>query len=339
MQNPEKFCRDNKEAVEKTQRKKKNEDPEKFRQDNINALEKSKKTKKQNIDETERLRKFNRAVLFGPIFICSCCKRKLYENGVTKITDEFKAAVNKKKQDFYRNCIPSFEPVNIILNGNAEKSGFYICHTCRLTMKNGKIPSMSISNGLHLTNIEEGCHLTELENNLIAQNINFQYIFCLQKSRWAATKKQMISVPVTVDKVLDTIQRLPRLPRDAALVPIKLKRKKIYERWHKKEFVNPEKIFKTLHHLKKSGHPYYQFYDDFQTYKNRCKAQDENGHSFMFENDENSSEDDEHEVNDDENSENEVNDDENSKSETNGENIQMKDPIRKHQFDHNKIHA
>ena len=87
-------------------------------------------------------------------------------------------------------------------------------------MKSGKIPSMSITNGLHLTDILKEGNLTELENNLIAQNINFQYIFCLKKSRWAATKKQMISVPVAVEKVLNTIENLPRLPKNAGLVPV-----------------------------------------------------------------------------------------------------------------------
>ena len=110
--------------------------------------------------------------------------------------------------------------MKIIFNGSTEKTGYYICHTCKTTMKTGKMPSMSIKNGLYLTKIMEGCLLTELENNLIAQNINFQYIYCLKKSRWAATKKQMISVPVSAEKVLNTIEKLPRLPKVAGLLPV-----------------------------------------------------------------------------------------------------------------------
>ena len=56
-------------------------------------------------------------------------------------------------------------------------------------MMKGKLPSMAVKNGLQLKPVQE--HLTELENNLIALNINFQYIFLLEKSRWAATKKQL----------------------------------------------------------------------------------------------------------------------------------------------------
>ena len=151
-----------------------------------------------------------------------------------KVTEKFKDSVNTKKQGFYRTCIPIEENIQIVVNGNPEKTGIYICHTCASTMKLGKLPSMSVQNGLQLTNIEEGCHLTELENNLIAQNINFQYIFSLKKSRWAATKKQMISVPVTPEAVLNTVQRLPRLPKEAGLLEVNLKRKMIYDRSHKK---------------------------------------------------------------------------------------------------------
>ena len=149
-------------------------------------------------------------------------------------------------------------------------------------MMRGKIPAMATMNGLQLAPIDENLKLTELENNLIAQNINFQYIFCLKKSRWAATKKQMISVPVAVDTVINTIEQLPRLPRQAGLIPVNLKRKKMYKNSHKTEYIDPDKIFRVLKHLKKCGNPYYKFYDDFQSYKARCKEQDNQGHQLIF---------------------------------------------------------
>ena len=244
--------------------------------------QKYRKIKDQNVNELERRRRFHGAVLFGPIFICSCCHRKMYENGVTKLTCESEINFDKTKTGFYRSCIPKDILVKINLNGTIEKTGYYICHTCKSSMKIGKIPSMSVNNGLRIVNIEQNCHLTELENNLIAQNINFQYIFCLQKSRWGATKKQMISVPVTQETVLNTVQQLPRIPREAGLVEVKLKRKKIYEGCHKKEYVDPLKIFKVLEILRKSGHPYYQFYGDLNEYEKRCKEQDFDGHKLLF---------------------------------------------------------
>ena len=101
-------------------------------------------------------------------------------------------------------------------------------------------PQMGKSS-LYGSYIEEGCDLTELENNLIAQNINFQYIFSLKKSRWAATKKQMISVPVTQESVINTVKQLPRMPRDGGLIGVNLKRKMAYSNNHKKEYVAQRK--------------------------------------------------------------------------------------------------
>ena len=134
-------------------------------------------------------------------------------------------------------------------------------------MKSGKLPSMSVKNGLQLRVVDES--LTELENNLIALNINFQYIFLMQKSRWAATKKQMISVPVEPETVKNTLLQLPRPPKDAGLIEVGLKRKQEYDRCHRKEYIDPEKIYRALQNLKKCGHPYYQFYDDLEKYEKK----------------------------------------------------------------------
>jgi len=71
--------------------------------------------------------------------------------------------------------------VDIKLNGKTDKSGAYICHTCRTAMLNGKLPAIARVNGLDLAPYTKEFHLTELENNLIALIINFQYIFCLKK--------------------------------------------------------------------------------------------------------------------------------------------------------------
>ena len=79
----------------------------------------------------------------------------------------------------------------------------------------------------------------------------FQYIFFLRKSRLAATKKQMISVPVPYQSVLSTINQIPRLPKEAGLIPVTLKRKKEYKSNHKKELIDPAKIFKVLDILKR----------------------------------------------------------------------------------------
>ena len=186
----------------------------------------------------------------------------------------------------------------------------------------GKIPAMAVVNGLQLASIRDDCYLTELENNLIALNLNFQYIFCLKKSRWAATKKQMVTIPIHPEDVLNTTKNLPRLPADSGLIPVGLKRKLSYKHCHRKEYIDTNKIFKALHFIKQSGHPYYQFYESFLSYKNRCKNNDPEGHDFIFGEESANNED------EDEESEELIDDDE--------DDYRKNDTIRKYQFDHNK---
>jgi hypothetical protein len=145
-------------------------------------------------------------------------------------------------------------------------------------MKRGKSPCLSVKNGLSLTKLAD-MKLSEIENNLIAQNILFQKIFLLPKSRMSAVKDRLVNVPVAAADVINTVQSIPRTPREAGLIQVKLKRRLKYKNYHKQEYIDPQKIFEMLGHLKKSGHPYYQFYDDYNTYQNRCNMEQVSGDS------------------------------------------------------------
>ena len=130
------------------------------------------------------------------------------------------------------------------------------------TMKKGKMPAMSVKNGLLLVKLDPGTNLSEIENNLIAQNIVFQKIFLLPKSRMSAVKDRLVNVPVGPNDIINTIQNIPRTPKEAGLIQVKLKRKLEFKNFHKHEYIDPKKIFKTLEVLKQRGHPYCQFYVD-----------------------------------------------------------------------------
>ena len=133
---------------------------------------------------------------------------------------------------------------------------------------------MSVGNGLTLTKISNpDMKLSEIENSLIAQNIIFQKIFLLPKSRMSAVKDRLVNVPVRPNDIINTIQSIPRTPREAGLIQVKLKRKLKYKNYHKQEYIDPQKIFKVLEYLRKSGHPYYQFYDDYNVFKKRCREE------------------------------------------------------------------
>jgi hypothetical protein len=146
----------------------------------------------------------------------------------------------------------------------------------------------------------------------------------LPKSRWAATKKQIISVPVPPENVLDTVQQLPRTPKEGYVVPVQLKQKMEYDGNHRKEYIDPDKIFRHLTYFQICGNPYYEIFDDFNSYQERCRKEDNQGHQFVFGNSSREEEEDN-------------NKELNSEEEEQVEDIGLsKDTIRRHQFDHNR---
>ena len=53
-----------------------------------------------------------------------------------------------------------------------------------------------------------------------------------------------------------------------------MKRKKEYKNTHKHQLIDPEKLFKMLTKLKENGNKYYQFFEDYNTYHERCRQTD-----------------------------------------------------------------
>ena len=154
-------------------------------------------------------------------------------------------------------------------------------------MKNKKIPPMSAMNGLQLQETDEminqqGLKLTELEGALIAKTIIFQKIYQLPKSRWTALKDRLINIPINDDDIVNTLEQLPRTPRDAGLIGVALKRKKEYKNSHKQQLIDPQKLFRMLNKLKAKGNKYYQFFDDYHEYETRCKETDPTGYNAVF---------------------------------------------------------
>ena len=71
--------------------RKKSEDPKAFKE---NARQRKLKSN-NNVSASKRLINFRRKTKYGPIFICSSCHQKLFENQVVEITDEIRDQINK----------------------------------------------------------------------------------------------------------------------------------------------------------------------------------------------------------------------------------------------------
>ena len=182
----------------------------------------------------DRLKEFKEATKYNVIFICTCCHQRMFESNVQLFTDALKEKINSQMPGLTKKCIE--EPlIQTTVNGNAQ---CYICKTCVRHLKLKKMPPMSTMNGLKLKETDneirdQELELTELEGALISKNIIFQKIYQLPKSRWTALKDRVINVPINEDSIINTLDQLPRTPKDAGLIGVALKRKKEYANSHK----------------------------------------------------------------------------------------------------------
>ena len=170
-----------------------------------------------------------------------------------------------------------------------SKEHKYICNTCIKYLRKNKMPPLCAANGLRLNESEstmksEDLMLTELEGALIARSIIFMKVFLLPKSRWTALKDRAINVPIPESSVLNTIDMLPRTPKEAGLIAVSLKRKKEFKNSHKSQLINTERLFRVLRKLKDNNHPYYQFFDDCNSYEQRCFQTDPDGYNLTHRN-------------------------------------------------------
>ena len=75
-----------------------------------------------NITRSERLKKFRKAVMFGPIFTCSCCHVKHFESNVSVLDEELRTKISTLYQECFDDCVQEF--IKIIING---KGNYYFC--------------------------------------------------------------------------------------------------------------------------------------------------------------------------------------------------------------------
>ena len=85
----EAYLRKNADEMKAQRHKQREEDEKNYLRKIADEKQAQRRKKEAQIDERQRRYNFFRAVIFGPIFICSCCHRRLYENGVTMITEQF----------------------------------------------------------------------------------------------------------------------------------------------------------------------------------------------------------------------------------------------------------
>ena len=172
--------------------------------------------------------------------------------------------------------------LNVDKDGTGNKE-YFMCKTCKLSFLRNKIPSRCILNECRTAYQPEPLrNMTEVEATLIAQNLQFQKIHRLPKSRWAQLKDKVINVPVPTGNIKNTLTSLPKNPSDSGLIGVNFKRKVSYKNIHKKQLVDVNRIFAALEFLVENN-PLYQESDIDRNFIERCKTQDPTGYEYFIE--------------------------------------------------------
>ncbi|KAK3083914.1 hypothetical protein FSP39_005261 [Pinctada imbricata] len=210
----------------------------------------SKRKREENSDcpfET-LIRQFRFEAKKGPIYVCACCHRLLFDYQVNHCEPETYCEKNAEAGLIAKGCISDkYKHVcTKACNDNCKEGTMWICKTCHKKLLNGKVPAESFANGLLLEDVPECLAiLNRLEKHLVAKHISFMKIMTLPQGGQNAVRGPVVCVPVN----MDAVTKLPRNQNTDLILRVKLKRKLCYKGYYEYQFVNTTHVHKALQYL------------------------------------------------------------------------------------------
>ena len=181
-------------------------------------------------DIKECIKQFHSSIAVGPLFVCTCCHQTWFRKGVCMLKN-----INLPTSS--RLYCTKFTSVN-----DEE----WICHTCVGAIRDGKVPKLSVANGMKWPDKPPELDLHELEERLISLRIPFMQIRELPRGGQYSLKGNVINVPVDIQP---TVSCLPRPMDENFTIAIQLKKKLSHKKVDFKENVRPLKVLTALHWL------------------------------------------------------------------------------------------
>ena len=223
-----------------------NETPEETKQcqqmDKTKKLQTSsaKKLKVETVDDA--MKNFKAECKKQPIYICTSCHRLLWRKDVQKFSIN---KYNKIKKEITQLVLHEKYRISSI------DGSIYICHTCHATLKLCRIPAQSKANRMALDEIpDELKDLNNLELHIICKRILFIKLVKLPRGKQKGIRGAAVNVPADLGPACNL---LPRLPPDAHIVSLKLKRKLEYKRAYLHDTIRPEKVITALNYLENNN--------------------------------------------------------------------------------------
>ncbi|XP_078621267.1 uncharacterized protein LOC144887742 [Branchiostoma floridae x Branchiostoma japonicum] len=213
--------------------------------------------KNQSLADVERdIEEFQRECKKGPEYVCTVCHRLLFCNQVVICDkDKYVEAVKHCLTGTYvHQCNVECSP-HACPTANSSRGQEWICHCCDThLLKKKTIPYEAQSNKMKLPEIPpELKSLNTLESQLIAKRIPFMKVAALPKGGQKGVLGPVVCVPADVS---ETHAILPRMPSEAQLIKVKLKRKLQYNAYHMYRQISPLKVDVALKYLVENNEHY-----------------------------------------------------------------------------------
>ena len=106
----------------------------------------------------------------------------------------------------------------------------------------------------------------------------------LPRSRWSIIKDKIINVPINDSAISQTVNSFPRLPSAASVIPVQLKRRKLYKGSHVEQYIRPAHLVSALNALQKLGNKHYQTIEIRENYEDFCKLNDSERYQYLISN-------------------------------------------------------
>ena len=197
--------------------------------------------KRESIPSNEELvSNFLKNVKDSADYVCCSCHRLM-----------FRITVVELHEDRYPKVKPSVLKSVLSYKITSARGKEWICRTCHMTLKRGKMPTQAKANNLILANQPpELKSLNALELRLICQRIPFMKMVGLPRGKQHGIHGPAVNVPAKLDTVCSLF---PRLPSETQLIPMKFKRKLEHSSHYMYDYVDIGRVLAALKYLKENN--------------------------------------------------------------------------------------
>ena len=208
------------------------------------AVREYEQAKKRRIGESfsDAVGKFEKAISCSCSYVCSCCHQLWFKQSIKPVSALYKS--DSLDTNLLKQSLTGYLSVDDIE---------WICNTCIGNIKSGKVPKLSVMNGMGFPNKPPELNLSNLEERLISLRIPFMQIRALNSGGQFSLKGSVVNVPANIEP---TIRALPRARNDYETIPVKPKRMKEFKHAVETENIKPAAVMTALRSLMDSSEMY-----------------------------------------------------------------------------------